>query len=97
MNLRLVQFSLGPDKGSAAESIADGVVPAIRSQPGCESCTFFADYEAGDYGIVVLWESREAAQAAAGVISPILTPLLAEAETSGESRRLFDVYEPKQT
>ena len=96
MNLRLVQFSLGPGKRSAAEAIADKVVPAIRAQPGCERCVFFADYEAGDFGIVVLWASKQAADAAAAVISPILTPALAEAKVSAESRRLFDLYEPKQ-
>ncbi|MGH7859194.1 MAG: antibiotic biosynthesis monooxygenase [Candidatus Binatia bacterium] len=94
MNLRLVQFSLGPEKRSVAEAIADEIVPAIRSQPGCEGCTFFADYEAGDYGIVVLWASKEAAEAAAAVISPVLTKALAEAKGTGDSRRLFEVYEP---
>ena len=96
MNLRLVQFSLGPDKRSVAEAIADEIVPAIRAQPGCNGCTFFADNESGDYGIVVVWNSKEAAEVAAGVISPVLTPLLAEAKRSTESRRLFDVYEPNQ-
>jgi hypothetical protein len=95
MNFRLVQFSLGPGKRSVAEAIADEVVPAIRAQQGCDRCEFFADYEAGDYGIVVLWASKQAAEAAASVISPILTPLLVEAKKTAESRRLFDIYEPK--
>ena len=34
MNLRLVQFSLGPGKRSAAEAIADKVVPAHPSTTG---------------------------------------------------------------
>lgn len=97
MNLRLVQFSLGPGKRSVAEAIADKVVSAIRAQPGCDRCEFFADDEAGDYGFIVLWASKSAAEAAASVISPILTPLLAEAERTAESRRLFDIYEPKQS
>jgi len=96
MNLRLVQFSLGPGKRSVAEAIADKVVPAIRAQPGCDRCEFFADDEVGDYGLVVLWASKHAAEAAASVISPILTPLLAEAKRTAESRHLFDIYEPKQ-
>ena len=95
MNMRLVQFSLGPGKGSVAESIADRVVPAIRAQPGCDRCAFFADYEAGDYGIVVLWASKQDADAAASVISPILLPALAEAKAEAKIR-LFDVYEPQR-
>ena len=94
MNLRLVQFSLGPDSRSTAESIAGKIVPRVRTLDGCESCTFFADYEAGDYGIVVLWASREAAGAAAAVMSPILTEALAGAQSRAESRRLYEVYEP---
>src|SRR5919109_2593604 len=62
MNLRLVQFNF-PER-SNAEALASEIVPAIRSQPGCERCAFFADYETGDYGLVVLWQSKEAAEAA---------------------------------
>ncbi len=95
MNIRLVQFNLGPGKRSAAEKIADKVVPAIRARPGCERAEFFADNEAGDYGILVLWTSKQAADSAPSVIGPILMPALAEAKAES-SIRLFDVYEPKK-
>ena len=94
MNLRLVQFSLGAGKASAARAIADKVVPAIRTQPGCDRCEFFLDDAAGEYGIAVFWATRQDAEAAAPVISPILTPLLAAANKTAESRRLFEVYQP---
>jgi quinol monooxygenase YgiN len=94
MNLRLVQFSLGPGKRSAAEAIANKVVPTIRRQPGCVRCEFFADPDSGDYGLVVLWESKEAAGAAASVIGPVLMPLLKEAQAVSQGPRLFEVYEP---
>jgi len=96
MNIRLVQFKLGPGKRQIAEAIADKVVPTIRAQKGCDRCEFFADNEAGDYGIVVLWESKQAGEAASTVISPILSKELAQAKGTGETRRLFDVYEPKK-
>ena len=94
MNIRLVQFSLGPGKRLVAQAIADKVVPAIRAPKGCDRCEFFTDNEAGDYGMVVLWASKQAADAAYLVISPILMPALAEAKVTA-SIRLFDVYEPK--
>lgn len=97
MNLRLAQFSLGPGSADAAQAIADEVVPIIRAQSGCAACTFFADYEAGDYGIVVLWASKDDAVGAAKVVSPILTAALADASSTSDSRRLFDVYEPRGT
>lgn len=96
MNIRLVQFSLGPGKRPVAESIADKVVPAIRTQKGCLRCEFFADEEAGDYGMVVLWQSKQAADAAYPVISPLLLPALAAAKATS-SIRLFEVYEPKKS
>jgi hypothetical protein len=92
MNLRLVQFNF-PER-SNAEALASEIVPAIRSQPGCERCAFFADYETGDYGLVVLWQSKEAAEAAAAVISPMLMRGIEKGNGTVQSRRLFEVFEP---
>jgi antibiotic biosynthesis monooxygenase len=94
VNFRLAQFNLGSGNEAAAEALATKLVPAIRSQPGCQSCTFFADHANGDYGLAVMWESREAADAAAGVIGPILMGGVREANGTMQSPRLFDVIEP---
>src|SRR5262245_53348286 len=93
-NIRLVQFSLGPNRGAEAKAIADRVVPAIRTRPGCERAEFFADDQTGDYGLVVLWQSPQAADAAASVIAPMLLPALAAANAA-PTIRLFTVYEPR--
>jgi hypothetical protein len=95
VNLRLVQFTLAAGQAQAAHDIADRVVPVIRKQPGCDRAEFFGEETSGEYGIAVFWSTRQAAEAAAPVISPILTPLLAAAQRTGETRRLFDVYEPR--
>ncbi|HKX18431.1 MAG TPA: hypothetical protein VJT33_10520 [bacterium] len=95
MNLRLVQFNLGSGQGSVARAIADEVVPAIRAQQGCDRCEFFADNETGDYGLIVLWASKQAADAAASVIGPVFRPALAAAKAS-PNIRLFDIYEPQR-
>lgn len=95
MNLRLVQFNLGPGSRATAEAIANRVVPLIRAQPGCEHCAFFGDEQTGDYGIVVHWASKHDADAAASVVSPVLTPMLQHAKATGDSRKLFEVYEPQ--
>ena len=94
MKLRLVQFSLGPGRREAAEGVAETVVPLIRAQQGCERCEFFADHEKGDYGIVVIWSSEQAANAAAGVVGPVLAKVVAKAK-GVPAIRLFDVYEPR--
>ena len=94
MNLRLVQFNLGPGTRAKAEAIANRVMPLIRAQPGCDRSVFFGDEESGDYGIVVLWVSQRDAAAAAGVVSPVLSPALKDARATGDNRRLLQVYEP---
>jgi quinol monooxygenase YgiN len=96
MYVRLVQFSLGTGKRPAATAVADKIVPAIRGQKGCDRCEFITDDSAGDYGIVVLWASKEAAEAAYEVINPMLQPALSEAGAQGTSIRFFEVYEPKK-
>jgi hypothetical protein len=94
MYIRLVQFNLGAGKRSVAESIADKVVPVIRAQPGIISCEFIMDEVTGDYGIVVRWKSKEAADAAYPVLSPIVIPTITAAKGT-PNIRLFEVYEPK--
>jgi len=42
MYVRLVQFKLGSGKRSAAEAVADKVIPAIRKQPGCDRSEFYS-------------------------------------------------------
>ncbi len=96
MYVRLVQFSLGSGKRSEAEAIADQIVPAIRGREGCERCEFITDDAAGEYGILVLWESLPAAKAAYEVINPMLQLALSRAGAQGTSLRMFEVYEPKR-
>ena len=96
MYVRLVLFTLGPGERSTAEKIADEIVPAIRAQKGCNTCKFFTDDEVGEYGIVVLWDSKEDADAASSVISPRLKPALADIVKEPPSIRLYEVYEPKE-
>ena len=94
MKMRLVRFVLGANKRAEAEGIADRIVPIIRSQPGCDGCTFFIDDESGYCGLVVMWASKDAADAAAAVVAPVLGEELEAAGAASVERHLFDVYEP---
>jgi len=93
MNLRLVEFNLGTAARDPAGEIANRVAPFLRAQPGCERCEFFGDDESGDYGIMVLWSSKTHADAAAGVVSPVLNAALAQAGATSDRRRLFEVLQ----
>jgi quinol monooxygenase YgiN len=78
MYIRLVRFTLGPGKLDAAKKLSSDLVPAISSQTGCKSVTTFGDPSTGDYGLTVLWNSKEEADAAAQVIGPKLMRHLTE-------------------
>ena len=94
MYLRLVRISLEPGSQSNAHNLANEFVPAIKEQNGCSECVFFADDNTGDYGIVVLWNTREDADAAAPVIGPRLAQAIAEFTDEPANIKLFEVYEP---
>ena len=94
MYLRLVRITLEPGSSTAAHNLADEFVPAIKAQNGCNECVFFADDSAGEYGIVVLWNTKEDAEGAASVIGPRLAQALAEVSEKPANINLFEVYEP---
>jgi len=94
MYLRLIRITLEPESRSTAQNLADEFVPAIKAQNGCSECVFFADDSTGDYGIVVLWNSIEDAEAAAPVIGPHLAQAIAKATDEPADIKLFEVYEP---
>ncbi len=53
--------------------------------------TFFGDDTDGQYGLFVLWDSQESADAAADVIAPQLMSHLKGKVTEEPSRRLYSV------
>ena len=91
MYARLVLFTLGPDGHSKAQALADDLAPAISALPGCAGVTFFGDDTDGEYGLFVLWESKENAEAAAEVIGPKLMQGLSGSVQSPPTIRLFEV------
>ena len=91
MYARLVRFSFGPGRRAEAQAIADDLAPLIASQTGCESVTFFGDDSDGQYGIFVLWDSQEHADAAASVIGPKLQAHISDKVQGPPEMRLFEV------
>ncbi|NIN95535.1 MAG: hypothetical protein GTN93_10590 [Anaerolineae bacterium] len=90
-----VMFTLGPGKRSTAEKLVDQFAPAIGSRKGIKSATFLADETVGEYGALVLWESKEDAEAAFEALFPQLQKALAGIVQGQPVRRLFEVLEPK--
>ena len=91
MFARLVLFNFGPGMREAADALAADLGPQIRGLNGFQSVTFFGDDTDGQYGLFVLWESQEDADAAADVIAPQLMLHLKGKVTEEPSRRLYSV------
>lgn len=61
----------GSGSRAKAEQLADRVAQDFRKQPGFRSATYFeSDENNGEYGALVVWDTKEAAQAALGVVGP---------------------------
>ncbi len=93
MHVRLVRFKFGVGKHAEAEALAKDLVPQISAQPGCHAVTCFGDQADGEYGLYVLWESQEAADAASQVIGPQLSKHLSGNAQGAPDIRLFPVIE----
>lgn len=91
MFARLVRFTLALGSEMKAQKLADELTPLIAAQPGCQAVTIFGDPVDGQYGIYVLWDTQEHADAAAGLVRPQLDKHLAGSVTAPPEPRLFQV------
>jgi quinol monooxygenase YgiN len=94
MYIRLVNFKLKPGNKSEVMKIADEFVPAIKSQKGCADCRFIMDEETSEYGFVVLWKTKQDADAASDIIGPRLIPKINKISVEPVKIHLYQAYEP---
>lgn len=88
-------LKLGPGMQAAGQGLADRFAPLMRAARGFQGVTFFADYEAGDYGVFTRWASREDYEAFHGASMAQLEQALAGLAKEAPIMKLYDVYEPK--
>ena len=63
MYARLTLINLGPGTRSTADALVENFKPALAARDGVKSVYFIGDDESGKYGSIVLWDSKEAAEA----------------------------------
>ena len=96
MFAELVIVKLGPDMRSMAQTMADHLAPVYKTLKGFKSVVFIGDVDAGEYGSLSLWESREDAEALSGAVKGRLKKVASSVPKQGPtSRRIFEVYEPR--
>jgi heme-degrading monooxygenase HmoA len=95
MYAALTTYMMGPGMGSAAEKSVDQSYPIVKKLKGFKGATYFGDVTAGEYHSLVLWESKEAAEAAWAILAPKMQEAEASKLKSPPIRKVFEVYKPK--
>ena len=89
--MRLVRFTFGPGKSAEVSGIRDEIVPLVASQPGRQGVTLFGDDGEGEYGLAVLWDTEDNANAAQAVVGPKIGAYFEGNVRQPPERRLFPV------
>ena len=92
MVIRMLNFEADPQHKAAALEAIDNILPKIKSLDGCENVMFLT-HEDQKYSLLVFWNSREQAEAAAGTIGPQLLPVLGKFAKGPVTPVLYDVYQ----
>ena len=94
MYARLVTFKLGPGKRSEAEKLLETFDPKIRARNGFKSLTFLGDDAIGEYGGLMVWNSKADAGAAFEALYPQLGKALTGIAQGPPTNHLYEVLEP---
>jgi hypothetical protein len=94
MFIRMLNFQIQENKKGDAVMIMDSMIPKIRSLRGCKDCMFIVHETDDHYALLVFWDSKENANAAAGLIGPQLLPALNKISKENVFPRLYEVYQP---
>ena len=94
MFIRMLNFQIQENKKADVTLIMDSMIPKIRSFKGCKDCMFIMHESDDHYALLVFWNSREDAEAAAVFIGPQLIPALNKVSKENVSPRLYEVYQP---
>ncbi len=95
MYARLVQFTLGPGQREFAEGRADIFAPFVAALNGHKSTTFLADFDAGEFSTISVWETKEDAEAAGEELATWLKEAFGDKLKGPPSVKILEVYEPK--
>lgn len=94
MYAELVMIKLGNGMKPMAERVADQLAPIYKAMKGFKGVMFLGDVEAGEYGSLSLWESKEDAEVLHGTMKGRLERLVGRVPKEGpDTRRIFEVYE----
>jgi hypothetical protein len=89
----MLYFQTKGAKKAEATGIMDIMIPKVRSVKGCLDCKFLIHEEDNRYALLVYWESKELAEAAAVILGPDMLPPLNKIAMEPVKPVLFEVYQ----
>ena len=93
MYARLIIYRTHPGPYADAGNLAQRFVPAFQRCRGFRNAVFFGDEATGEYGIFVLWRSREDVEVEATTIIPRLQEALTGLALENPVIRVYEVDE----
>ena len=94
MYIRMLNFETTASNKAEIIAIMDGIIPKIKAK-GCKDCMLIMHENDNHYALLVFWDSKQQADAAAPIIGPQLIPMLNRISKEAVVPRLYEVYEPK--
>lgn len=94
MYARLVMFKIGTGQRAFAESMAAQFLKTMQELSGFKQAIYIGDETVGEYGVLSLWESKEAAESAGAVLAPGFHQALQGKVQEPPSIRVLEVFEP---
>lgn len=92
---RLAMFQMGPNMRDFATSMADAAYQKATALNGFVSATYMVfDEDAGEYGSLTIWDSKQNADAAGEVFSTWMSEEAGDKLTAPPVIKQAEVYEP---
>jgi heme-degrading monooxygenase HmoA len=90
----LVVFTLGPGTREIADKAGEQFGGMLQAMKGFKGMTMLADYDAGEYAGMTLWETKEDAEAALAATQPVMKESLGALMKGPPTGKLYQVWEP---
>ena len=84
-------FVVGPGKRDFVEGLMEKQGPGLKERKGFKEATFYGDDEIGEYGSVILWETKADAEAARAENFPMLEEAIKDIARGKPEMRIYEV------
>ena len=95
MYAALTTLTVSPGMWVQMAKSTDQLFASIKTMKGFKQAIYFGDDAAGIFNSLVIWDSKQNAEAAQAVNAPKTQQGLASVLKAPPTRHIFEIYEPK--